>query len=99
MPQPRPKGASASAGSGAIDMERKGRIALVGLAGLLIAGGLLVFTHRSQPVMDGITPVDEVTAKPDPVLQRCRTITMPESSCDAAWEAQRRHFFGNGGSK
>lgn len=80
-------------------MERRARIALVGLAGLLIAGAVLVFTHRPQPVMDGITPVDAVTATPDPVLQRCRTVTMPESSCDAAWEAQRRHFFGQGERK
>jgi conjugative transfer region protein TrbK len=27
-------------------------------------------------------------------LRRCRTITVPESGCEAAWEAKRRHFFG-----
>jgi conjugative transfer region protein TrbK len=27
-------------------------------------------------------------------LAHCRTLTMPDSSCEAAWEARRRHFFG-----
>lgn len=27
-------------------------------------------------------------------LRRCRTITVPDPECDAAWEAKRRRFFG-----
>ncbi|WP_371421262.1 putative entry exclusion protein TrbK-alt [Tardiphaga sp.] len=35
-----------------------------------------------------------VNAMPaDAIPDRCRSITMPDSGCDAAWEARRRHFF------
>ena len=27
-------------------------------------------------------------------LRRCRTITVADAECEAAWEAKRRHFFG-----
>ena len=27
-------------------------------------------------------------------LRRCRTVTVADAECAAAWEAKRRHFFG-----
>jgi conjugative transfer region protein TrbK len=28
-------------------------------------------------------------------LRRCRTVTVADAECEAAWEAKRRHFFGH----
>jgi len=30
------------------------------------------------------------------ILRRCRTVTAADPECEAAWEAKRRHFFGQG---
>ncbi|MDX8356446.1 putative entry exclusion protein TrbK-alt [Sphingopyxis terrae] len=27
-------------------------------------------------------------------LRRCRTVTVADAECEAAWETKRRHFFG-----
>lgn len=35
------------------------------------------------------------TGEPIAVPARCRAITVPESSCEAAWAARRRAFFGH----
>ena len=32
-------------------------------------------------------------------LRRCRTVTEADASCEAAWEAKRRHFFRTDKSK
>ena len=28
------------------------------------------------------------------VAERCRTVTVADADCEAAWDARRRHFFG-----
>ena len=75
-------------------MGRTAKIAgVAALAGMMLAVGIV---SASRPAPDA--PVAPDTRPPNaaavPVdMNRCRTITMPESSCEAAWEAKRRHFF------
>lgn len=75
-------------------MGRTAKIAgVAALAGMMVAVGI-VSASSSAPT----DPVPAArTAAPAPVtvdLRRCRTITMPDSGCEAAWEAKRRRFFG-----
>jgi conjugative transfer region protein TrbK len=64
------------------------------LAGMMITVGI-VSVSRPEPTPAIISAAGELPAAPSATsLRRCRTITMPESGCEAAWEAKRRHFFG-----
>ncbi|SMC34763.1 putative entry exclusion protein TrbK-alt [Novosphingobium sp. B1] len=66
-----------------------------GIGGLMLAVAVVSALHRPpEPAVTILVPEDEAAAARQDDLARCRTITMPESSCDAAWEARRRHFFG-----
>lgn len=80
-------------------MARTHKIAVAAAIGALALCGMLALVFGPKPVTDGITPVDMTENRATRVLARCRTITMPESDCDAAWEAERRHFFGQGVGK
>jgi conjugative transfer region protein TrbK len=73
----------------------------VRLAAATAFGGLLVaitaFSANRSPVtpVTGVSFTDEA---PDITveaarLSRCRTITEPESRCEAAWDEKRRRFF------
>lgn len=75
------------------------RVAKLGLASA-IGGALLavvIVSAMRPPPGPAIDPaVIELDTEINPLaseLKRCRTITMPESSCDAVWEAQRERFF------
>jgi conjugative transfer region protein TrbK len=76
-------------------MSRTAKIAgVAALAGMMVAVGTV---SASRPEAEPATvPAagDLPAAKSAADLRRCRTITMPESGCEAAWEAKRRHFFG-----
>lgn len=65
-----------------------------GIGGLMLAvaiGSAL----RAPPRLPAFPRPEEIAPRPaDPMPERCRTITMPDSGCDAAWHARRRHFFG-----
>lgn len=70
------------------------------IAGVAVVAGLMltvtVVSSRKAPPSHG-SPVLTREIRPDPLtanMRRCRTITMPDSGCEAAWEAKRRHFFG-----
>ncbi|MBB3862464.1 conjugative transfer region protein TrbK [Novosphingobium hassiacum] len=82
-------------------MRRPGRIALgAALVGLMLAATAGIAMHwreRGQPKREARVPAgaQEHAAAPEVrTLTRCRTLTMPDSGCEAAWEARRRHFFG-----
>jgi conjugative transfer region protein TrbK len=69
------------------------------IAGVAVLAGMMVtvaIVSTSRPAPSPALPAARA-AGPAPVtadLRRCRTITMPDSGCEAAWEAKRRHFFG-----
>lgn len=86
-------------------MRRPGRIALgLALVGLMLAVTVSIAMVRPESggpgngALAGNAAVGAAAgAAPGPAtrtLARCRTLTMPDSGCEAAWEARRRHFFG-----
>jgi conjugative transfer region protein TrbK len=76
-------------------MSRTAKIAgVAAVAGMMVTVGIV---SVSQPVPAPVTvPAQSKlsNAASEADLRRCRTITVPESRCEAAWEAKRRHFFG-----
>jgi len=76
-------------------MSRTAKIAgVAAVAGMMVTVGM-VSVSQPEPAPATVTAAGELpAAKSAADLRRCRTITMPESSCEAAWEAKRRHFFG-----
>jgi conjugative transfer region protein TrbK len=76
-------------------MGRNAKIAgVAALAGMMVTVGI-VSASRPAPIASTVpTTRKPVAAALAADLRRCRTITMPESGCDAAWEAKRQHFFG-----
>lgn len=92
---------SVSAGFGAIEMRRPGKLILAaGLGGLMLAvtvGIAMVRPESGGPgrgAADGRVSASAAPGSASRDLARCRTLTMPDSGCEAAWEARRRHFFG-----
>lgn len=70
------------------------------LGGLMLAVAVVSVLHRPPaPTVTIAIPEDEAAAARHDDLARCRTITMPESGCDAAWAEKRRHFFGKDGGQ
>jgi conjugative transfer region protein TrbK len=76
-------------------MSRTAKMAgVAAVAGMMVTVGI-VSVSRREPEPATVPVADELSdaaSKAD--LRRCRTITMPESGCEAGWEAKRRHFFG-----
>jgi conjugative transfer region protein TrbK len=67
---------------------------VAGIAGLMVAVAITAATQE-QPAHRVTFPAIDRT--PDPLageLARCRAITMPDSGCERAWEANRRRFLG-----
>lgn len=77
------------------DMSRTTKIAgVAALAGMMVTVGI-VSASRPDPAPATVPAAGEPsTAMSSADLRRCRTITMPDSGCEAAWEAKRHHFFG-----
>lgn len=99
MPRPRPRGANASGGFVGNDMRRS--VKLLGaamLSGVLLAAsvlGALAGQRARAPgsaLAPGVQPPATEAEAAD--LDRCRTVTWPDAACASAWEARRRHFFG-----
>ncbi|TFI58281.1 hypothetical protein E2493_10865 [Sphingomonas parva] len=76
-------------------MSRNLKIAgVAALAGMMLTVGIV---SALRPETTAAPVAASPTAPADPALadiERCRTVTMPDSGCEAAWEAKRRHFFG-----
>jgi conjugative transfer region protein TrbK len=77
-------------------MGRAAKIAVIGvLGGLLMT--LAIVTAISPPAPRASAPESgRADARPatDDVPAHCRSITVPDPACDAAWESRRRRFFG-----
>ncbi|AZI36089.1 hypothetical protein NT2_04_02470 [Caenibius tardaugens NBRC 16725] len=77
-------------------MSRSAKIAGVALAGgILMATAIAIAVDERKPMAPPPSPA-ELTLY-DPLrdeLARCRTLTMPDSGCDAAWEEHRSRFLG-----
>lgn len=76
-------------------MGRAAKIAAVAvLGGLLMA---LAILHLSSSPAPDASPPNRIAADVRPVTsivsERCRTVTVADTECAAAWEAKRRHFF------
>ena len=77
-------------------MGRAAKIAAVAvLAGLLMA---LAILHLSSSPAPDASPPNRIGGEANPaastISERCRTVTVADTECAAAWEAKRRHFFG-----
>lgn len=72
-------------------------IAVAALAGLMMTVAILsALSDRPRaPVQPELHPApafsDDRLARE---MDRCRTLTMPDAGCEAAWEASRRRFLG-----
>lgn len=78
-------------------MGRSGKIAVAAVAiGLLLTIAVASALRKPRPATDVISfpAPEELVAEPE--LSRCRTLTMPDAGCEAAWEEKRRRFFGKG---
>jgi len=77
-------------------MGRTAKIAAAAaLGGLLLAltiGMAATERPRTNTVTVHAGEVADYRVEPD--LRRCRTLTMPDAGCEAAWEDKRRRFFG-----
>ena len=78
----------------------------MGRAGKLVAGAVVGGMALSLALLAAVDPPAPRTsahpqifgadARPElgETLRRCRTVTVADPECEAAWEAKRRHFFG-----
>ncbi|WP_341021148.1 putative entry exclusion protein TrbK-alt [Brevundimonas diminuta] len=69
------------------------------IAGVAMAGGILMATAIAVDDREPIAPMPSPAelAPHDRLrdeLARCRTLTMPDAGCEAAWEEHRRRFLG-----
>ena len=65
------------------------------LAGLMMAVAIVAAIHKPQPVLSLPSAVrgDERHDRLARELDRCATLTMPDSGCEEAWAENRRRFF------
>lgn len=76
-------------------MSRTAKIAAAGVLGGLLMTLTVAMTMREERRVETIiVPVTESVTDPSAHdLRRCRTLTMPDSGCEAAWEERRRRFY------
>lgn len=76
-------------------MSHTAKIATAGaLGGLLMALTIGITLREDRHVETVMVPADESAADPQTRdLRRCRTLTMPDGGCEAAWEERRRRFY------
>jgi len=78
-------------------MGRAERIASIAvLVGLALTLALVAVSGPSAPRASAPPQISGADAHPGvgATLRRCRTVTVADPECEAAWEAKRRHFFG-----
>ena len=66
------------------------------LAGLMMAVAILAATRDRTPApppTPAIVRDTEGRSRLNRELERCATLTMPDSGCEAAWAENRRRFF------
>ena len=77
-------------------MSRTGKIAgIAALAGLMMTVAIVAVTRPSAPAPAArlAVPAEGGRDRLARELDRCATLTMPDSGCEAAWAANRRRFF------
>ena len=66
------------------------------LAGLMMAVAILAATRDRTPAPSPVPAIMRDTEGRNRLnreLERCATLTMPDSGCEAAWAENRRRFF------
>lgn len=65
------------------------------LAGLMMTVAIVAATHKPEPTpsLPAAVHGDERHGRLTRELDRCATLTMPDSGCEAAWAENRRRFF------
>jgi conjugative transfer region protein TrbK len=63
------------------------------LAGLMLTLAVVSAQRPPVPVHRWSAPA-RCPARCQADMTRCRAATMPDTECEAAWAARRRHFFG-----
>ncbi|MDC7812819.1 putative entry exclusion protein TrbK-alt [Sphingomonas koreensis] len=66
------------------------------LAGLMMAVAILAVTRDRAPTPPPMPAIARDTEGPSRLareLDRCATLTLPDSGCEAAWTENRRRFF------
>ena len=78
----------------------------MGRAGKLAVGAIIGGMALTLALMAALDPPATRASAPPPIsgadahsvpfgtLRRCRSVTAADPECEAAWEAKRRHFFG-----
>lgn len=77
-------------------MSRTAKIAgVAALAGLMMTVAIVAVTRSSAPAPSPrlAMPAEEGHDRLARELDRCATLTMPDSGCEATWAANRRRFF------
>ena len=64
---------------------------MAALAGLMMTVAIVAAEPAPTPPL--VLPADEGQARLARELDRCASLTMPDSGCEAAWAANRRRFF------
>lgn len=78
-------------------MGRAGMLAVGAvIGGMALTIALMAAVDPSAPRASAPQQISGAEARPDmtATLRRCRTVTVVDPECEAAWEAKRRHFFG-----
>lgn len=76
-------------------MGRTAKIAgVAALAGMMVTVGIVSASRPASETRPPVAAREPVADRLEADMRRCRTITVPDSGCDAAWEAKRRRFFG-----
>lgn len=79
-------------------MSRNAKIAgVAALGGIMLAVALAGSREPHEPQLEAVMPVLEEGEQEKRLareLERCATLTMPDSGCEAAWAEKRRRFFG-----
>ncbi|OCC23796.1 hypothetical protein MB02_08110 [Croceicoccus estronivorus] len=67
------------------------------LAGLMMTVAIVAAVQPDEPAPAPapplVLPADEGEARLARELNRCASLTMPDSGCEAAWATNRRRFF------
>ncbi len=77
-------------------MSRTAKIAgVAALAGLMMTVAIVAAVQPDEPVLAPplVLPADEGQARLARELDRCASLTKPDSGCEAAWAVNQRRFF------
>jgi conjugative transfer region protein TrbK len=68
---------------------------MAALAGLMMTVAIVAAVQPDEPAPTPplVLPADEGQARLARELDRCASLTIPDSGCEAAWAANRRRFF------